>query len=101
MDKYADLRDAVSYFGSGDLNGRDWIVLANPETIRTLLADYDRMRGALRRLEKGFKAGRDNANSMFRESGNLYHNGRGVAYDQAASDVRAALAQEHGGRYAT
>jgi len=56
-----------------------------------LEADNRRLRAAMQRLEKGFQAGRNNANAMFRESGNVYHEGRRVAYDQAASDVRAAL----------
>ena len=90
-DRYADLRAAQA---SGAEYGPETIVAAKAGDLRALLADYDRMRDALRRLEKGFKAGRDNANAMFRESGNLYHEGRKVAYDQAASEVRAALAQE-------
>lgn len=64
-------------------------------------AEIARLRDALLRLERGFQAGRDNAGKMFEESGSLYHEGRKVAYDQAASDVRAALAQEQGGSDAT
>lgn len=55
------------------------------------------LRGALRRLRAGFEAGRDSAGRMFEESGNLYHEGRKVAYDQAAADVRAALSGESNG----
>jgi len=57
-------------------------------------AEIARLSAALLRLEKGFQASRNNASAMFRESGNVYHEGRRVAYDQAASDVRAALQGE-------
>lgn len=40
-DRYEDLRAAVSYFDSGELNGRDWIVLANHDTFRALMAERD------------------------------------------------------------
>lgn len=53
-----------------------------------------RLRSTLRRLGVGFEAGRDNASRMFEESGSPYHEGRKVAYDQAAADVRAALSGE-------
>lgn len=84
-DRYTDLRDLLDLTQTNVFNRDD---------VRALLADYDRMREALNKLRRGFVAARGNAEAMFRESGSIYHEGRRVAYDQAFTDVRAALAQE-------
>jgi hypothetical protein len=77
-DRYADLRAAVSYFDSGELNGRDWIVLANPQTIRALLAERDRLLNAA-------------------QVALAWSDPDWVGYETVKSAVDAALAQEQGG----
>ncbi|MHA3905187.1 hypothetical protein ACTPOE_16905 [Castellaniella sp. WN] len=87
------LRDLVTFDFELPVSVRDAVDDAC-DHIDAQTAEIARLRDALLRLERGFQAGRDNADEMFRGSGNVYHDGRRVAYDQAAADVRAALSGE-------
>lgn len=98
VDKYADLRDAVSYFDSGELNGRDWIVLANPDTIRAMLAERDALRVALED-ELAWHEAQDKAISK-QPNANTGHNWwRRAQHQEHAVVIRAALGQGQGGQH--
>ena len=82
MDKYAYLRAALADAQSAD---GDWVLpVVEVDTIRALLADYDRMRDALETIA-------------------VYPHARDQEMSTAAMRkiARAALAQEQGGSDAT
>lgn len=87
-DRYADLRAALDARAKGGSAGYErYLDKATPETIRALLADYDRMRRVLNEAVRVLESARLLCNwpSM------------NEAIDAAARDGRAALAQEQGG----
>lgn len=97
-DRYADLRKATqirNIFCSPEaIFG--YRAAANPDTIRALLADYDRMRDAAHQMHALYP------NVWDRADGCLVVFPENVErFDAAFEGLRAALAQEQGGRYAT
>lgn len=103
-DRYADLRKATqirNIFCSPEaIFG--YRAAANPDTIRALLADYDRMRDALngavavaREAHAHWDADRDAKVGKLL----LALSGYALGYDPRTDAVQTALAQEQGGSY--
>jgi hypothetical protein len=91
----------VGHGPDGEANAR-LIAAANPETIRALLADYDRMRDALngavavaREAHAHWDADRDAKVGKLL----LALSGYALGYDPRTDAVQTALAQEQGGSY--
>ena len=85
MDKYADLRAALA---------DGWVQSIHPDTVRDLLADYDRMRDALQR-EAVYHEGQEKAHRVWAKNTNgVYDALKAEWHKERAQQIRAALAQE-------
>lgn len=91
-DRYAQLRAALDARAKGGSAGYErYLDKATPETIRALLADYDRMRDALRLAANWISAAEHRDDDCW-GGGHCY-----CGKYEIEKTITAALAQEHGG----